>query len=275
MLLKAPLFAQLGDALYNVFAPRRTAVSIELGMAACGVEPPADAPKGYRDTPGAAGKAAVIPPARVLKNRVTGGVREALAAVFVVSLFVQTVSQNKLSASPAESGFLSSISWWTHTKSDWSILTPEPAADNAYMVLDAYTRNEASIDPLTGKEPKLVADEPFDLGPLWANYLSQIRLSEQVLYQPAFRTYVSKRGPHWPAEKPEEKLLGADAYWVVAPAGGGTPTQERLFRHGRGGKVLGELGAAEKPAPSRRVPVPGSEPGKVPLPRPTALPREE
>jgi len=34
--------------------------------------------------------------------------------------------------------------------------------------------------------------------------------------------------------------------------------------------VLGELGVADKPAPGRRLPLPGGEPGKVPMPRPVA-----
>lgn len=275
-LMKLPGISGIANGAYDFVAKRRTNISVELGLAACGVEPPAaqEVATDYR-AGGAIAAEPLVSPARAARYRATAGLREALAAVFLASVLVQTVHQNQLPVGAPESQALASISWWSRTIADWSILTPEPAAANEYMVVDGYTRAEASIDPLTGKEPQLVANAPFDLGPLWASYLAQIRLQDRTAFQPAFRTYLSKKGPHWPAEANEEKLVGADAYWVTAPAGA-EPTTERIFRHGRGGKVLGQLGAPEqKSSGPRRLPTPGQTnpgdkgvglPPRIPLP---------
>ncbi|NUO51531.1 MAG: DUF393 domain-containing protein [Polyangiaceae bacterium] len=252
--LRIPGISAIADALYGVFAKRRTNVSIELGLAACGVEPPPhadDAPPGYRDAPDGGKQAAVVPPARVMRRRITGATREVLAGVFLLSVFAQTVHQNKLSLPAPNAPWLARISWWSQTMADWSIMTPEPSQEDGYLVVDGFTRAEVSIDPLTGREPKLVPDRAFDLGPMWAAYLDQIRREDRKAYEAAFRTYLGKRGPRWPAEVNEEKLSGADAYWVTAPiSGDAEPGRQRLFRQSRGGRVFGELGAPER-APRR------------------------
>lgn len=275
-LLRLPGLSSLAGMAYDGFAKRRTNISIELGLAACGVEPapPEEGAKDYR-AGGAKGAEPLVSPARAARYRATAGLREALAAVFLASVLVQTVHQNELPIGAPRSAALASISWWSRTIADWSILTPEPPAANEYMVVDGYTRAEASVDPLTGKEPQLVPSAAFDLGPLWANYLTQIHRQARTAYQPAFRTYLGKKGPRWPAEPNEEKLVGVDAYWVTAPAGGGEPSTERIFRHGRGGKVLGQLGAPEQKSGPRRLPIPGQVqtgeenigvPHRIPLP---------
>jgi predicted DCC family thiol-disulfide oxidoreductase YuxK len=271
--LALPGIAGLTGSLYDYVAKRRTDISVELGLAACGVEKPADDAKAAPDT------SLEVSPARTARYRATAGLREALAAVFVASVLVQTIHQNELPLGAPKSALLASVSWWSQTRGDLAILTPEPAATNEYMVLDGYTRAEASIDPLTGKEPQLVANAAFDLGPLWANYLRQIHLQEQTAYQPALRTYLSKKGPHWPAEANEQKILGVDAYWVSATAGA-EPTPERIFRHGRGGKVFGQLGAPEQRTGPRRLPTPGqanAEEGGAPAQQrlPTNLRKKE
>jgi predicted DCC family thiol-disulfide oxidoreductase YuxK len=250
--LRVPGISAIADALYGVVAKRRTSISIELGLAACGVEPPHadDGPSGYRDAPDG-GKQVVsglVPPARAMRRRITGAAREVLAAVFLLSVFAQTVHQNQLAWPAPKAAWLANISWWSRTMADWSIMTPEPAQEDGYLVVDGFTRGEASIDPLTGREPKLVPDGAFDLGPMWAAYLDQIRREDRKPFEAAFRTYLGKRGPRWPAEANEEKLAGADAYWVTAPvAGDAEPARQRLFRHSRGGRVFGELGAPERP----------------------------
>lgn len=263
--LALPGLSGLTNTLYDYVAKRRTDISVELGLAACGVPQPAG--DGKAET----APSLEVSPARAARYRLTAGFREALAAVFVASVLVQTIHQNELPIGAPKSDLLASISWWSQTRGDLAILTPEPSATNEYMVADGYTRSDASIDPLTGKAPQLVASGAFDLGPLWANYLRQIHLEDRTAFQAAFRTYLAKKGPRWPAEANEDKLVGVDVYWVTTPSGG-EPTPERVFRHGRGGKTFGELGAPEQRTGPRRIPIPGqanAEPGGAPLRIPT------
>lgn len=226
----------LASFLYDAVAKRRTAISVELGLAACGVPQPGETHGATKEAPS---------PARLLRQRITGGLREVMAAAFLVSVFLQTAQQNDIGVKAENTGAFRAISWWSRTLADWRIMTPEPPSEQNAVVIDALTRSDRSIDPLTGAEPTMRLDRPFELGPMWASYLAKAGRDDLAQYQPAFRTYIGKRGPRWPAEAPDDKIVGADVYWVTSPVGGGAEaTHKRLFRHGRGGRTFGALGPA-------------------------------
>ncbi len=272
-LIALPGVSSIANALYDFVAARRTAISVELGLAACAVPQSPEEPHPaahYRDDAQAA-KASkargveALAPARRARFRTTAGVRELLAAAFVASVVSQTLHQNGLSqGEPAKP--LAEIVWWTRTLADFRIMTPEPPTEIGRIVVDAYTRGEVSVDVLTGEAPDASLRRPFPLGPMWAAYLENLHATTNEIYRTQFRAYVGKRGPRWPAEAQDQKIVGADVYWVSGSTTSDETKPERLFRHGRGGKTFGELGtAAPAPNPNRKLlNPPGRRPGAEP-----------
>lgn len=239
-LLMLPGFSSLADALYRFVAPRRTQLSVELGLAACG------SPSAKKDkVPDPLLRP--VPPSTALRHRLTGAFREVLAVVVLATAVVQAGQVNKLPFSVPENATLSKIAWYARMLEKWDVLTPEPPTEQGLMVTDGLTRDEKAVDVLTGKPPVASFERPFELGQMWSDYLARIQSDDYRGYQQAFKTYIARTGPMWPAKENNDKLSGIDVYWMTGPTmGSSTPTLKRIFRQGRGGNVLG----TQAPAPS-------------------------
>lgn len=277
-ILSLPGFFSILQLIYKIVAPRRAAVSVELGMAACGVPPPAD-PSAPPDAP------LEVAPATKIKNGVTVAFREVFALLVLVALVSRANTTldlglgNKLKADgTGVEHVLESITWWTRTTAEWRLLTPEPPTTSEGAVIDATMREADPIDTLTGAPPNMTLARPFELGSMWSAYLPEVIREERRGYQSAFKSYLQKRGPRLPHQEGASRIMGVDFYWLTAPVDGGSdPTEERVFRLGRGGNRLG-LGPGGRSAVPPRLPqlLPREEPPEEAPPPPTRLtPGEE
>lgn len=244
-LLTLPGLSALADMAYDFVAPGRTRLSVELGLAACG------APSEKKDKV-ADPLLKPVPPSTLMRHRLTGAIREALAVVILATAFVQAAKVNKLPFQVPDSAALSKVAWYSRMIEKWDVLAPEPPTEQGLMVTDALTRDERGVDVLTGGAPKQSFDQPFTLGPMWSEYLARIQSDDYKGYQQVFKTYIGRMGPKWPAKENNDKLVGIDVYWMTGPtmptAGGAAPTLKRFFRQGRGGNALA---SAAPPVPQR------------------------
>jgi predicted DCC family thiol-disulfide oxidoreductase YuxK len=274
VLVRLPGVASLVQIAYEAFAKRRTAISTELGLAACGV------PSANADTAPALPKEP--PPSTKLRFRITSSVRELFAAVFLASVLVTTTQANAVGFKLPANDTLAAVSWWSRTLAQWGeVLAPEPPSSQGWMVVDAVVRSEQAVDLLTGVKPTALPSGAFTLGPQWSRYLEKIQREDFRPYQNAFKTYLGKRGPAWLGEEPNDKVLGLEVWWYTAPAPGNRQDgaeRRRLFRHGRGGSDFAVTGGVVVPEakptlPERRTlqrPAEESEQAQEPAPPPPA-----
>ncbi len=239
----------LSNGLYRLVARNWTRISIACGLAACGTE--SHLHSHWRDW-----NAEPVAPSTVLRHRVTGGVRELLVVVLFASALIQQSHENPLPLKLKDIPQLTDIAWYTRMIGHWDVLAPEPPTDNSKMVVDAVTKDNVQVDTFTGSVAHAAFDEPFRLGQLWSDYLYRIQDPKYQGYSQAFRTYITKEGPRWPAPDPLDKnaqgraIVGLDLYWVTLPAGASESDpaaveQKRLYRIGRGGATL----AGQPPTP--------------------------
>jgi len=250
VLLRVPGLSSLVEVAYEAFAKRRTAISTELGLAACGVpSAKADAPPALPKEP---------PPSTKLRFRLSASVRELFAAVFLASVLVTTTQANAVGFKLPASETLAGLSWWSRTLAQWGeVLAPEPPSSQGWMVVDAVVRSEQAIDLFTGVKPVAAPAGPFTLGPQWSRYLDKIQREDFRPYQNAFKAYLGKRGPAWPGEEPNDKVLGLEVWWYTAPAPGNRQEgaeRRRLFRHGRGGSDFALTGGVVVPEAKPTLP---------------------
>ncbi len=228
LVLSLPGIRGARDWLYDRIAERRTRISVELGLNACGVvAPEKEVP--LKEPPS---------PARVLRFRILAGLREAGALVFVAAVgiaFTQVAGVGPKIASKK----LEPVVWWTRAVPRFDVLAPEPPSTEWMFVADAVTKEGMKLDLMTGREASLSFDRPFRLGGLWARYLTNIHREEYKPFQDALRRYFAKRGPGYEPPEPLQVLQGADGYWVEKPLTEREAQRaERFFRHGRGGTTL-------------------------------------
>ena len=253
-LLGLPGLAQLLELVYRVVAPRRAKISVELGLAACGVPAPSldhDGPdRGYRGAAPGPTSPKVAPAARI-KNAAFSVVRDGLAAVVFFALLARADATHSLGLGLPHRGPLEGLTWWTRTTTEWAVLAPEPSTVSEGPVVDALVKEGESLDTFTGKAPDMTIDRPFLHGAMWAAFLSNVIREDRRGYQSAFKTYLQKRGPSYePPDAGANRILGADFYWLTQPANGEL-SMERVFRQGRGGSRLGQAA----PNLSTRVPI--------------------
>jgi predicted DCC family thiol-disulfide oxidoreductase YuxK len=250
-LLGLPGLAQLLELVYRIVAPRRAKISVELGLAACGI--PAPTPEKEATYRGAAGEpsAPALAPASRIKNFAFATIRDGLAAVVFVAMLARADATHSLGLGLPHRGPLEELTWWTRTTAQWAVLHPEPSTTSEGAVVDALIKEGESLDTFTGKTPEMSIDRPFAHGAMWAALLSNIVRDERRGYQSAFKTYLQKRGPSYePPDAGANRILGADFYWLTQPAGGEVSV-ERVFRQGRGGSKLGQAA----PNLSTRIPI--------------------
>ena len=263
LILSLPIISSLLELAYKLFAPRRAAVSVELGMAACGVPQPID----KSESSAAEGEVA---PIHKITNVMTGAFREVLVVATLAAFLMRADTVHnlglglKLAPEPkGVAGVLESVTWWTRTTSEWSLLTPEPPATTEGPAVDATIREGDATDTFAGGSPNLSLDRPFKLGSMWASYLPEIISDERRGYQSAFKSYLQKRGPSLPHQDGATRIVGVDFYWLKGPVDASSPlTEERVFRLGRGGARPSQVGG------------PGRNP-TIPPRIPQLTPREE
>lgn len=238
-LMRLPGIAQILDVFYNAFATRRTRVSELCGLNACGIPLPNE-PTENEDTPAAT----EVPSAVRVLRFLTGSVREIGVVVLFVAALAQMTKENPLPFKLPQGPKLSAIVAWPRLLGRWNVLDV-PAEDGVFVV-DGQTRKGASIDPLTGVEPAVDADNfnARKLGQLWNDYLGRVRLREYDAFQRAFRDYLAKGGPALEGKPTEEALTGYDGYWVrySLATPGQTPMRtitgrDKIFMHSRGGRL--------------------------------------
>jgi predicted DCC family thiol-disulfide oxidoreductase YuxK len=251
-LLGLPGFSQLLEVIYRLVAPRRANISVELGLAACGIPAPiSERESTYRGSAKGPPAPEIAPAARI-KNAGFAVVRDGLAAVVFVALLARADATHALGLGLPHKGPLEELTWWTRTTTEWALLSPEPSTTSEGAVVDAMVKEGQSLDTFTGRPPDMTIDRPFTLGAAWASFLSNIVREDRRGYQSAFKSYLQKRGPFY--EPPEagagsSRILGVDFFWVTKPADG-EQSVERVFRQGRGGN---KVGAA--PNLTTRVPI--------------------
>ena len=279
LFLSLPIVSSLFELAYKIFAPRRTAVSVELGMTACGVPRPVD--KSEVST-----SDAEVAPIRKIANLVTGAFREVLVVMVLAAFLVRADTVHnlgfglKLAPEPKGlAGILESVTWWTRTTSEWSLLTPEPPSITEGPAVDATMREAEGVDTFAGGAPDLSLARPFKLGSMWASYLPEVVSDERRGYQSAFKTYLQKRGPALAHEDGASRIMGVDFYWLKGPSDGSAPlSEDRVFRLGRGGNRLGLPASGRSPGLPPRVPTlsPREDPPAEETPPPPRLtPGEE
>jgi predicted DCC family thiol-disulfide oxidoreductase YuxK len=259
--LKLPGLSHALDALYDAVAVRRQRISVALGKEACAIDLPeeGEAEEGGGDVAKEIGSDAPVEavgavgpasPARRLARFLSGSLREAAAAIVLAAMLAQTAKANPVPGAAAvpQGKLLAAVASWPRMLARWDLLAPEPPRDNEMLVVDAQSRSEQEIDPMTGAAPEadLAARGPARRGQIWADYLARIHRKEWIDYQRAFRDYLVKGGPARSRVGGSGQLIGLDAYWVSAPipppgepAAGGEATREKLFTHSRGGSGAG------------------------------------
>ena len=236
-----PGISHLIDLGYDRLAANRIEISSSLGLGACGLTPP-PAPD-MKLTPEAPPE--VAPWTRV-KRALSGSVRELGVLTIFVAMLAQTAKVNPVPASLAipQGKALAAIVVWPRMLAKWDLLAAPPMEDTAFVV-DAQTRANVNVDPLTGGAPVFEPDQRrgAGMGQLWNDYFDRIRQSDWLPFQRAFRDYLVKGYPNWRPE-PADPIAGYDAYWVTSttPRPGEKPAgqeskRDKLFTHSRGGRL--------------------------------------
>jgi predicted DCC family thiol-disulfide oxidoreductase YuxK len=240
--MRVPGIAQLLDLLYDAFAARRQRISVAFGKGACGIRPP---PAQDSEAEGQGDASPDVAPSTRLTRLVCGAFREISVAVVFVAMLAQTTTANALPMKIPQGKVLEAIAAWPRMLARWNVLTPEPPNVDEVFIIDAQTRNNQSVDPLTGQEPQADpgAMRGTGLGQLWGDYLYRIHDKEWAEFQKALRDYLAKGGPKWDGASGDKQIAGYDAYWIKQPipapgeARTAEATREKVFSYSRGGRL--------------------------------------
>jgi len=264
-----PGVSHLVDRIYDRIAARRIDISVSLGLGACGLTPP-PSPEMML----AAEAPPEVPPWTRLKRALSGSVREVGAVILFVAMIAQTAKVNPVPQSLAiqQGKVLTAIVTWPRMLAKWNLLAAPPMEDSA-LVVDAQTKANVNVDPMTGAPPAFNPDQRrgTGMGQIWNDYLERIREGEWLPFQRAFKDYLVKGYPSYRPE-PADPITGYDAYWVTTPTpppGGkrdaSEPKREKLFTHSRGGRLQTErLPVLNRPDARRPPPTPPPPPQQQP-----------
>lgn len=240
--MRVPGIAQLLDRLYDAFASRRQEISVAIGKGACGIPPH---PENDGEAESAVEPSPDIAPATLLARRILGSFREVAVAIMLAAMLAQTTRVNALPVTIPQGKVLEAVAAWPRMLARWNVLTPEPPTVDEFCVVDAQTRNNQNVDPLTGREPQVnpAAMRGTGLGQLWDDYLTRMHETAWVEFQKGFRDYLTKGGPAWADATGDRQIGGFDGYWVKQPipapgeARAAEATRERMFNYSRGGRL--------------------------------------
>ncbi|MCA9632374.1 MAG: DUF393 domain-containing protein [Myxococcales bacterium] len=228
--LKVPPLSSLGEWLYRKVAENRIAISVWLGLGACGVarhaapEAPPE-PKPWRHS----------------LTRVGGALRELGALFVLVILGSQVMVDNAWVTSKIRikrPAWVEEIVDYPRLYQGWRMFAPEPPYEDGTVVVDARTVDGRKIDPLTGKEPEFDPDTPTGWGhnQFWCDYENKIRFSGNAHHRKNFEDYLMKYPER--TGNPKDRLVAFDVWWIEdkSPPPGqqhGTPLPpKKLLSHG-------------------------------------------
>lgn len=240
--LRIPGISHALDKIYDAVAARRHNISAMLGLGSCGITPP-----GAASPEGAGGAAIEVPSSTRIRRGIVGGARELAVAAMFAAMLAQTAKVNAVPASLAipQGKVLAAIAAWPRMLAKWDVLAPAPPMEDGALVVDAQTKANVNMDPMTGRAPAWSPDDRRggSMGQLWNDYIDRVRDKEWLAFQKAFRDYLAKGSPSW-TPQPPDPITGFDAYWVTTPSpppGGPRPQaeqgREKLFTHSRGGRL--------------------------------------
>jgi predicted DCC family thiol-disulfide oxidoreductase YuxK len=251
--MRLPGIVNLLNLLYDFIATRRQQISVAMGKAACGLEPPpaegdaeAEGAQGYRSAGSVGHDAIEVAPATRALRFATGSIREVLVAVVFWAMLAQTTHANQLPWKIGQPRALAAVAAWPRMLARWDVLAPEPPREDEVFAVDGQTRGGRSVDPITGLEPAFDpgAMRGTRVGQLWNDYLTRIHQREWFDFQRAFRDYLGKGGPALEGQTGDNQLVGLDAYWIKQriPEPGkerepGLSAREKIFTQSRGGRL--------------------------------------
>jgi predicted DCC family thiol-disulfide oxidoreductase YuxK len=224
-LIRLPGLSHLTRYFYYKVADNRTDISINLGLAACGV--PSEALQGEGDD-----EEDTTTPASVWSARLRTGFVSAAAIALLVVFAAQSERSNALplSLGTAKLEGMANLASWSRMMAQWGVWAPNPPKKNGRLVTDAKTRDGWEVDVLTGRKPDLDLQKPrlARNGVLWSSYTERIRQDEYSAYRKELRRYLSKGGWAVNTRIPGNYLASFAAYWVSVdtPAPGQAASEE-------------------------------------------------
>jgi predicted DCC family thiol-disulfide oxidoreductase YuxK len=224
--LRLPLVRSAAGWLYDLVARHRTAVSVWLGLAACGV--PSAAPP--------SAKAAAVTPLRAWLDSRLPLVRElAVALVFVILAADVSISNPAVPALlrlNRRPGWMSAAVMYPHVTEGWAMFSPEPPRTDETIFIDAVTRDGRHVDPYNELVSRVatvpVVDVPVHLAQasFWSEYTLQIPGTiayHQALIEWMLR-YPQRTG------RPADAITRFDAYVVQRDSPDPAEPRPRLVR---------------------------------------------
>ena len=226
--LRLPGLRQLANAAYDAFSRRRTAVSIGLGLAACGI-------------PGAPAPAPLPPteptPFREGVRRLVGGARELGVLLLLTTLVSETLFINQ--AVPKflkhkQPTWIMQLVAYPRLIQAWSMFASDAPMTDESVVVDAVTTDGRHVDPYSQVASRYpnpghdVIPPRLDNDSFFFNYSSRIPFKGEYFtaLQEWILRYPDRTG------RPEDAIVKFDA-WIVeddSPVAGETVERNRKSR---------------------------------------------
>lgn len=174
LLLRVPLLSSLAGAVYDLVARNRTAISMALGFAACGI------PQARRATPAPAAAPAGL---HSWRRRQAVRLREALVVMMLIALGSQLLMENR--AVPAalkfgQADWMRLVVEYPRLFQGWSMFASDAPTGDSMVAVDAITVDGRHVDPLNERGSR-IAPAPLDHIPpylnqdeYWCDYVNRI-----------------------------------------------------------------------------------------------------
>ncbi|WP_373046057.1 DCC1-like thiol-disulfide oxidoreductase family protein [Vulgatibacter sp.] len=210
-LLRVPGLSAIADRVYDLVATNRREISMELGLAACGM--PAPRPAGGVQLPEPEA------PFRARLRRALWQSREALVVLVLVALGSQVINENwavpKWMKVP-QPHVLKAIVHYPRLFQGWSMFAPNPPSRDAVVVVDALTVDGRRIDPLnyaatgwTG-EPWQEIPPRLDQDQFWCDY--QVRIKGNGALHGPLKDWLLAH--HKRTGNPKDRVVAFEAWFL-------------------------------------------------------------
>jgi predicted DCC family thiol-disulfide oxidoreductase YuxK len=209
--LLVPGLRALAGVAYDAFARNRTAISMALGLAACGVPgaaPPVRAPE-PTPTPLGDWLRARVPTLREL------GVGFVLFA-FAADLSVSNASMPRVLRWDRRPEWMAALAMYPHIFQSWSMFSPDGPPRDYMVVVDAVTREGRHVDPYNEVASRVatlpVDDLPKRLGhdSFWCDYT--LRIPNMPAYHQALLEWLLRYPER--TGRPQDALVSLEAWNV-------------------------------------------------------------
>jgi predicted DCC family thiol-disulfide oxidoreductase YuxK len=229
--MRLPGIRWLLDQAYDAFAARRTAISVSVGLAACGL-------------PGAGGHGATeVAPAPTAARRgwrrLLAHFREtavlALIAIAVVQVLVENWALPKSVRVKRPPEVVRAVVSYTRMQQGWSMFSADAPITEVYVVIDAVTEDGRHVDPLNevaGREADpLLRRVPVRPGydVFWVDYV--MRIPHRGEYHGPLQSWIFAY--HERTGRAEDRIVRFDAYLIEQDSPPPGEREPRNFRHRR------------------------------------------